>query len=95
MNPHHSQISAYHQVQRNRVVNTNRAVKESTKIIWLGDAAITPAPGWGDSAAILGRARERVDSETAMGSVGSMNSLNSSAAKGIQIICIIFMASCM
>ena len=60
-------------------------MKESTKIIRLGGAAITPDPGWGDSMVVLGLARMMVDSDIAMGSVGSMNSLYSSAAKGIQI----------
>ena len=43
----------YHPVQRKKEINTRRAVKGSTKIIRLGDTAITPDPGWGRLEALV------------------------------------------
>ena len=76
MNPHHSRTSVYDQVQKKREINTRRAVKASTKTIRLGDAAITPDPGWG-------RLEDSV--VVAMVPVGSVGSLYNSAANGTQI----------
>ena len=94
MNPHQSQISAYHQVQKIIKINISRAVKSSTKIIRLGDTAITPDPGWGrledpmavleDSVAVENSVAV-LDPVVTIRPVGSMKSLYSSASKGIQI----------
>ena len=74
----------YHQVQRNIKINTSRAMKGSTKIVRLGDIAITPDPGWGRLEALL------LILDIPLGPVGSMTSPNSLAASGYNYLCDIY-----